>query len=245
MAVPTDKEARRFYHVAQQRMEEAKLLFDHQRFRAAQYLGGYTVECILKALLLASAKKRERDRILEGFRGHKAHNLEDLRNRYARETGGGFPPAFSEAFQFALSWSPDLRYQPGKGDQEEVNDFLNAVKIIFELGDRQAVTMAKKKQDEEVAVVLAALEGFRKDHPKAVIEAYRYNESSIRIRIVDAAFEDQNLVERDRMIRPFLRQLPETVFWQVTMVLLLTPKEKRDPLHFLNHEFEHPSRSNF
>lgn len=107
--------------------------------------------------------------------------------------------------------------------------------------------MAKKKpnekSDEEVVKVLSTLEGFRKELPKALINAYRYNSSSIRIRILDPNFEDKNLVERDRLVRPYLRKLPESIFWQVTMVLLLTPKEKDDPFNFLNWEFENPSRS--
>lgn len=54
MAMPADIDARRYYRVAYQRWDDGVALLGISRPRAAIYLSGYAVECILKALLLVS-----------------------------------------------------------------------------------------------------------------------------------------------------------------------------------------------
>jgi hypothetical protein len=51
MALPTAKEAQPFYQSALQRFEDAQYLLDGERTTAAIYLAGYSVECMLKALI--------------------------------------------------------------------------------------------------------------------------------------------------------------------------------------------------
>src|ERR1700736_5520470 len=69
-----------------------------------------------------------------------------------------------------------------------------------------------RPKDASVLKVLKTLnDGYQPNHPKAAIEAYRYNSASIRIRIIDPDFEGLDLVERDEMVRPLLRTLPEEV----------------------------------
>lgn len=53
MAVPRSKEARRFYRCAKQRLVEAQVLQNASMPTGAVYLAGYSVECILKALLFS------------------------------------------------------------------------------------------------------------------------------------------------------------------------------------------------
>jgi len=54
MPVPTTIEARRYYRVALQRLEDGQLIFAKlERYPAATYLAGYSIECILKALILS------------------------------------------------------------------------------------------------------------------------------------------------------------------------------------------------
>ena len=60
MAMPTDINARRYYRVAYQRLDDGAVLLEISRPRAAIYLTGYAVECILKALLLISTPAGER-----------------------------------------------------------------------------------------------------------------------------------------------------------------------------------------
>jgi stress-induced morphogen len=78
-------------------------------------------------------------------------------------------------------------------------------------------------------------------HSKAQIDAYRYNSASIRIRIVDPDFEGLDLVERDELVWPFLGTLPESIRADISMLLLLTPKENKRPLVSL--EFDDRQKS--
>ncbi|MBX9679966.1 MAG: BolA family transcriptional regulator [Gemmataceae bacterium] len=98
----------------------------------------------------------------------------------------------------------------------------------------------KKNRTNETDAVEAALrDGFpqyAKKHPPA---AYRYNPSSIRIRLVSDVFEGLSQSERERLVLPLLRTLPETVQEDVTLLLLLTPREMTSSM--INQEFVAPS----
>ena len=59
MGMPADINARRYYRVAFQRLEDGKSLLEINRPRAAIYLTGYAVECILKALIVTSTPSQE------------------------------------------------------------------------------------------------------------------------------------------------------------------------------------------
>ena len=80
--------------------------------------------------------------------------------------------------------------------------------------------------------------GYCPDHPP---EAYRYNSASIRVRLVDKAFEGKSLVEREKMVIPVLESLPENTLADITILLLLTPAEMSNSLMSL--EFDQPTPS--
>ncbi len=98
--------------------------------------------------------------------------------------------------------------------------------------------MASAKRNNANGV--AKLEAVLRDH-FADAQAYRYNSASIRVRVVDAAFADKSRSEREEMVWPLLSELPESIRADVTMLVLVTPDEKRGSL--LNLEFENPSKS--
>ena len=68
MAMPADIDARRYYRVAYQRLEDGNLLFEKlARSNAAIYLSGYAVECILKALLVSATPVKQRPALWRAF----------------------------------------------------------------------------------------------------------------------------------------------------------------------------------
>jgi hypothetical protein len=73
------------------------------------------------------------------------------------------------------------------------------------------------------------------------VSVYQYNRFSIRVRIIDERFRGMTLVARDSQLRPILHQLPENIWADVTMLLLLAPGEESDTM--LAREFENPTRS--
>jgi len=79
------------------------------------------------------------------------------------------------------------------------------------------------------------------DCPKDFPRAYRYSPVSIRARIVDPRFEDMNLSERDKVVLPLIRTLPDETQEDLTILLLLAPGELKDSL--MNREYEKPSPS--
>jgi len=95
-----------------------------------------------------------------------------------------------------------------------------------------------KKNDVEVQQILDVLAEYRHTHPKAQIDARRRNPVSIRIRIIDPDFRGLNWVEREPEVWKLLKKLPEEVFVNITMLLLLTPEETETS--FANMEFENP-----
>jgi len=80
-------------------------------------------------------------------------------------------------------------------------------------------------------------------HPRAKIKVYRYNPVSIRIRIIDPDFEGKTISERDKEVWSILRSLPESVRLDISVLLLITPREQARSM--MSHEFEDPLPSGF
>lgn len=137
MATPKATEARRYYRVANQRLEDAELLLEKLgRAPAAVYLAGYAVECILKALILANTPvARHREVLGQEFRGTRGHNLAWLRERSRQAGAASFPAEISGDLTFVSTWSVDLRYTPGAGDFEDAEAFVAAVGRIVQFID--------------------------------------------------------------------------------------------------------------
>jgi HEPN domain-containing protein len=138
VGVPRDKDAKRFYRAAGQRLEDAAFLLDAARTTAAVYLAGYCVECMLKALILVQAGKENKEEALDSFRGSGAHNYDRLIAMYERY-GGRRPTkkdkVLAEAFVIVASWDTDLRYDPVILAEEEATDFVSAVGQISAWAD--------------------------------------------------------------------------------------------------------------
>ena len=79
---------------------------------------------------------------------------------------------------------------------------------------------------------------YERTHPQAQIQGRRHNPVSIRLRIIDPDFQTLDRIEREPEIWQLLRKLPEEVFVNITMLLLLTPEEAEHSL--ASQEFDHP-----
>jgi hypothetical protein len=134
MAIPQDIDARRYYRVAYQRLDDGTALLGINRPRAAIYLTGYAVECILKALLLVSTPAGERPEVLATFRGAVAHNIDWLRDRLIQRIGG-LPVTENRHVSLVSSWSTDLRYEPGPGDHDDAEAFVASADSILKWAD--------------------------------------------------------------------------------------------------------------
>ncbi|HHK42021.1 MAG TPA: hypothetical protein ENJ50_06335 [Planctomycetaceae bacterium] len=80
------------------------------------------------------------------------------------------------------------------------------------------------------------------------VDAYRYNPASIRVRVIDPRFEGLTLEQRDALVEPYLRQLPERTQADIVSLFTFAPSElqqehKSPREYLLNSEFEDPSPS--
>ena len=96
---------------------------------------------------------------------------------------------------------------------------------------------SRRRTDAGAAAVEAALKAA---FPTAVVEAYRYNPASIRVRVIDAAFERKSRVQRHRRVSPALATLPADVERDIVVLLLLTPAEHEAGTSLMDAEFDDP-----
>jgi len=122
--------SRDFQKVAGQRLTTAETLLREKLTLDAQYFGGYTVECSLKALILHETldpdKPDKRKRITAGKKMHRPEVLlGELRN-----LGIALPPKIAKRMR-RFDWTTDLRYETGRRDTGETIGFLKTAKAIY------------------------------------------------------------------------------------------------------------------
>ena len=138
MALPKSREAQIFYRAAIQRFDDARFLLEvGGRTTPAVYLASYSVECMLKALILSTLPGKNRARILESFKGSKAHDFRWLRDTYFKKGGPSFPREIAHCFIIVGTWSTALRYEPGMTRRTIAVAFLEAAEKIIRWADER------------------------------------------------------------------------------------------------------------
>ncbi len=135
MGLPQSPVARLYYRAGKQRFEDAQLLLREGRTTGGVYLAGYTVECLLKALVLASVAGGLRQQLLGEFRGNRAHDIEWLGALYRRYVQTAIPRAITRHLSRLASWSTDLRYWTGLVKSREAEEFLDSVVAVATWAD--------------------------------------------------------------------------------------------------------------
>lgn len=130
MGLPRVSEARRYYRAAKQRFEDSEHLLAAGRTTGAVYLAGYTVECFIKALILASVSPSVRRDVIVEFRGNRGHDIEWLGDLYRRMVGGTIPREIARHLARIVSWSTNLRYETGLLTAREADEFVESVTTI-------------------------------------------------------------------------------------------------------------------
>lgn len=128
--------SRDFLKVADQRMNAAQTLLRQRLTLDAQYVGGYTIECSLKALILHLTPEVDRQeklkRITSGVSMHKADVLLDELHKQ----GVLFPLELTKRLR-RVKWTTDLRYETGRRDTGETVAFLRTAKAIYDWAEGQ------------------------------------------------------------------------------------------------------------
>jgi HEPN domain-containing protein len=132
MALPLDIDARHFYRCAIERYDDALVLRKAGRLVGATYLAGYSVECMLKALLHTTVSPAKKHEVDKWFRGSDGHNLEGLRSLYLVNSRSKIDPIIGHCFIRVNSWSTNLRYRPGSHKMDVADRFLEDVRMILD-----------------------------------------------------------------------------------------------------------------
>lgn len=135
MGLPRRTEARNYRRVALNRADEAAALLRGDYYTASVYLSGYSIECILKALILSAVPPQEYREVLASFRGTQGHDLAWLKQRYVSLTGAQIPKNVLKAMLLTSTWSSELRYEPGNVHPRDAEQFLAAAQAILAWAD--------------------------------------------------------------------------------------------------------------
>ena len=100
------------------------------------------------------------------------------------------------------------------------------------------VKILRGVSDEILEQVIAVLRKYESDHPDAVIDLYRQNSVSIRVRIMDPAFRGMSKKQRNDLVWDYLDTLADEAQGDISMLVLLDPSEREKSIS--NLEFEDP-----
>jgi hypothetical protein len=127
----TPATSRDFQKAAAQRLTTAQVLLREKLTLDAQYLGGYTVECSLKALILeltpTDGKVDKRSEITAGAKMHRT----DILLGELRDLGVVLPLDIARRMR-RFKWSTNLRYETGRRDTGETTAFLTTARAIYD-----------------------------------------------------------------------------------------------------------------
>jgi hypothetical protein len=98
-------------------------------------MSGYSVECMLKALILELCPARQKNAVATSFRGSKAHSFDWLRAEYAKRGGPQLPREIAKQFALVNAWSTNLRYNPSVMDPMDARAFMAAATAILKWAD--------------------------------------------------------------------------------------------------------------
>lgn len=122
--------SRDFQKAAAQRLTAAETLCKTMTLDA-QYLGGYTVECSLKALILHRTPDPEKpERLSQLTSGAKMHRPDVLLG-VLRDLGIALPLKIAKRMR-RFDWTTALRYETGRRDTGETIAFLNTAKAVYD-----------------------------------------------------------------------------------------------------------------
>lgn len=102
----------------------------------AQYIGGYVVECSLKAIILEKTADVDRPDVLAALtKGAKHHRPEVLLDRL-RERGVSLTLEIAKRMR-RFDWTTDLRYEIGRRDTGETKALLVTARAVYDWAEGQ------------------------------------------------------------------------------------------------------------
>lgn len=110
--------------VANERLRDANVLLRQKRYNSAVYLGGYVIECLLKAAICVHLN---RDNLPEAYRIHDLVELLDYSGLLSQIQSDR---KSYRSFLAVKDWSVGIRYHGRHFKPVEARRFLDAVKEV-------------------------------------------------------------------------------------------------------------------
>ena len=122
---------RDFLKVADQRLHAARRILQLTGLNLeAQYIGGYSVECSLKALILENTPPGDLPEMFKKLtRGQSSHRFEILLG-YLRDQGIRLDVRLARRLG-RFGWDTSLRYEIGRRDTGETKGLLRTAETIY------------------------------------------------------------------------------------------------------------------
>jgi hypothetical protein len=122
--------SRDFQAAAAKRLLAAETLLQNKMTLDAQYIGGYTVECSLKALILHLTADADKPQMLQRITTGATMHRPDVLLGTLRDLGVALPPDIAKRMR-RFDWTTDLRYETKRRDTGETIALLNTAKAIL------------------------------------------------------------------------------------------------------------------
>jgi hypothetical protein len=123
--------ARDFLKAARQRLDAAEAIFENLRINLeSQYIGGYAVECALKALILEKTPLAERENMLSKLTQSAGSHRKEVLLGELRNLGVILPLEHSRRMR-RFDWTTALRYETGRLDTGETRAMLKTANLIY------------------------------------------------------------------------------------------------------------------
>jgi len=123
--------SREYFRAADQRLSVAEFLHSWKFNLDARYIGGYTVECSLKALILHLTPIADIPQVLEKISHGSNMHKHDTLFGMLRDMGVQ-PPNDLRRRMFRFHWDTSLRYETGLRDHGETTAFLRTAQWVHE-----------------------------------------------------------------------------------------------------------------
>jgi len=127
---------RLFLRAAEHRLAEAHWILANSGYTtAAVYLAGYSVECALKAVLLAHLPKLRHKETKQSFRSKAGHDYDWLSRRLHAQSVI-VPKPVARHIADVIWWNTFLRYQSAEIGRFDADLFLVSTEHIFKWAER-------------------------------------------------------------------------------------------------------------
>lgn len=120
--------------LSKDRLKDAEILFNNNRYDSAIYICGYAIEFALKGRICKTLKWKEfpnSNKEFENLKSLKTHNLDTLLHLCGKEEKVKLH--FPSDWAIITTWDPEVRYNTNIVTEEEAKDMIHSIKNLIKI----------------------------------------------------------------------------------------------------------------